>query len=110
MVIQKQANMYSLQITDNHDWKAIAKCLPEGVQEVDVDKIKSDLGHIANVIIGEIKIEDNLNLLVFPHNLHQHGDEIGKSQIIAMRGDEISTGNIMGFVGINDYLILNEMV
>lgn len=63
---------------------------------------KPDLGRIANIKIGELALEDNPNLLVFPRDLHRYGDEISESHIISMRGDEISTGNIMGFVGVND--------
>lgn len=94
-----------LQITDNHyDWKQIEKCSKDdasfGGEELDI--AIQDLGKIANIKIGELNLEDNPNLLVFPRDLHQHGDEISESHIISMRDDMISTGNIMGFVGVND--------
>ena len=93
--------MYSLQITDNHDWKVIKECVLSP-DDSDLDNVISDLEMIANLKIGELKIDDNPNLLVFPRDLHQHGDEIGESHIISMKDDMISTGNIMGFVGVND--------
>ena len=66
------------------------------------DSDKASLLKIADIKIGELSLEDNPNLLVFPRDLHRYGDEISESYIIAMRNDEISTGNIMGFVGVND--------
>ena len=66
------------------------------------DSDKASLLKIADIKIGELSLEDTPNLLVFPRDLHRYGDEISESCIIAMRDDEISTGNIMGFVGVND--------
>lgn len=66
------------------------------------DSDKASLLKIADIKIGELSLEDNPNLLVFPRDLHHYGDEISESCIIALRDDEISTGNIMGFVGVND--------
>ena len=94
-------NMYSLQITDNHDWKVIEECVLCPADS-DLDNVISDLEKIANLKIGELQIDDNPNLLVFPRDLHQHGDEISESYIISTRGSMISTGNIMGFVGVNN--------
>ena len=96
--------MIRLQITDNHhDWKAIQKCLLDAsLDSSNSETAKKDLENIANIKIGELKLEDNPNLLVFPRDLHQHGDEISESHIISMMDDMISTGNIMGFVGVND--------
>lgn len=97
--------MNRLQITDNHhDWKCIQECFVGDTSfgGEELDKAKKDLGRIANLKIGELGLEDNPNLLVFPRDLHQHGDEISESHIISMRDDMISTGNIMGFVGVND--------
>ena len=97
--------MNRLQITDNHhDWKCIQECFVGDTSfgGEELDKAKKDLGRIANLKIGELGLEDNPNLLVFPRDLHQHGDKISESHIISMRDDMISTGNIMGFVGVND--------
>ena len=66
------------------------------------DSDKASLLKIADIKIGELSLEDNPNLLVFPRDLHRYGDEISENCIISMRNDEISTGNIMGFVGVND--------
>lgn len=93
-----------LQITDNHDWKAIKDCIQSSQQDFDLEITKFDLKDIANEKISD-KVDDNPNLLIFPRDLHHHGDEIGESHIISMRDDMISTGNIMGFVGVNDTLI-----
>lgn len=100
MVIQKQINMYKLQITDNHDWKSIINCLEEQVE--DTSEVKSDLKKVSDIKIGKLSINETPSLLIFPRDLHQYGDEISESCIISLRNEEISTGNIMGFVGVND--------
>ncbi len=61
----------------------------------------SDLQKIADVKIGKLSLDDNPNLLVFPRDLKRYGDEISESSIISIAGNKISTGNIMGFVGVN---------
>lgn len=95
--------MIRLQIADNqnNDY-AVSICdCAEKSDEFDLEKVKSDLKEIANVKIGK-KVEDNPNLLVFPHNLNVYGDKIGEQFIIGLHDDKISTGNIMGFVGYNE--------
>ena len=72
------------------------------LSEEEISSAKPDLERIANIKNGELSLEDNPNLLVFPRDLHRYGDEISENCIISMRDDEISTGNIMGFVGVND--------
>ena len=83
--------MARVQITDNSKRKLTQN-------ELD---LTSDLAKIADVKIKDLKFEDNQNLLVFPQDLNRYGDEISESHIISMHDDEISTGNIMGFVGVN---------
>ena len=94
--------MNLLQITDNHDWKKIADCIPRQEQEFSLEAVKSDISVIADKQFGNLTTEDNSNLLVFPRDLHRYGDEISENCILSIRGDEITTGNVMGFVGIND--------
>ena len=96
--------MNNLRITDNHE--AVRLDAPSDSRYWhnfdDYDVVKKDLVCISNKQIGNLTLEDNPNLLVFPRDLHHYGDEISESCIIALRDDEISTGNIMGFVGVND--------
>ena len=96
--------MNNLRITDNHE--AVRLDAPSDSRYWhnfdDYDVVKKDLVCISNKQIGNLTLEDNPNLLVFPGDLHHYGDEISESCIIALRDDEISTGNIMGFVGVND--------
>jgi 5-methylcytosine-specific restriction endonuclease McrBC regulatory subunit McrC len=40
--------------------------------------------------------------LVFPRDWGYYGDDVGEGQIISFHDDCISTGNIMGFVGVNN--------
>lgn len=42
---------------------------------------------------------DHANLLVFPQSFEAYGDKIGDQRIFDIHGNELETGNIMGFVG-----------
>lgn len=93
--------MSHLQITDNHrEWIELSKV--EGYKPETAETDKLNLLKIANTKISNLSLDDNPSLLIFPEDFKQHGDEIGESEIISMDGDKISTGNIMGFVGVND--------
>lgn len=84
--------MKMIQMTDNSS---------KNLSDID-NSDKENLSKIANKKIAELTLEENPDLLVFPRDLNHYGDEISESCIISMRDDEISTGNIMGFVGVND--------
>lgn len=92
--------MSLLQITDNHDWKDFKSFLTdEATAEVDLPNLQK----IADINISKLSFDDNPNLLIFPLDLNQHGDKIGDNCIISLNHrNEISTSNIMGFVGINE--------
>ena len=79
-------------ITDNTPWIDIREV---GFNLEDIDNLQ----RIANVPIEDLRLEHNPNLLVFPRDLGVYGDEISESEIIRLHGNQISTGNIMGFVG-----------
>lgn len=83
-----------IQITDNKR----SKLTELGANESDKENIKK----IANVAIAELSLDDNPNLLVFPRDLNRYDDEISENHILSLSEDEISTGNIMGFVGVKD--------
>ena len=79
-----------LRTTDNNCGKEIEKdFLP-------------DLNLIANKKISDLILEDNPNLLVFPNDLNQTGDKISEEYLFSLHGSILTTGNIMGFVGINN--------
>ncbi len=84
--------MSLLQITDN------SRKNLSGIDASDVENLQK----IANVPIARISLDENPNLLVFPRDLDHCGDKIGENCILSMFDDEISTGNIMGFVGVNN--------
>ena len=69
---------------------------------IDSESDLQNLAKIADIQIKDLKLDDNPNLLVFPRDLHRYGDEISENNIINIQGDKIATGNIMGFVGVND--------
>ncbi len=63
---------------------------------------RPDIERIANIQIGNLKLDDCPNLLVFPRDLNHYGDDISEGHILELQGDQITTGNIMGFIGVND--------
>lgn len=67
-----------------------------------IDPEKEDLQKLALPTIGDLAQNDNGGLLVFPPNLNEYGDEIGEQHIIQYWNNTLQTGNIMGFVGINN--------
>lgn len=89
--------MSHLRITDNHNWIEVSSI--EGYEaERDLDNLKL----ISNVRIDSLSIDERQNLLVFPKDLNYYGDKIGESSIISVSDAKVSTGNIMGFVGVNE--------
>ena len=76
------------------------------------DATLSDLKNLAPVAdkkIGELVSEkNNPNLLIFPHGLNSAKDKIGDEKIFTLENADdfftakISTGNLMGFIGIKD--------
>ena len=92
--------MSLLQITDNHDWKDYKSFF---IDETEAECHLPNLQKIADINIKELSLDDNPNLLIFPRDLNHHGDKIGDNCIISLNHrNEISTSNIMGFVGINE--------
>ena len=94
--------MSRLRITDNHEPVDITHESDTRYchDEID-DNTRKDLQRIANAQIKDLKSDERPNLLVFPRDLGYYGDDLGEGQIISFHDDCISTGNIMGFVGVN---------
>ncbi len=79
-----------LRTTDNNGGKEIERhFLP-------------DFGIIANKRIGSLISNENPNLLVFPNDFSQNEDKIADEYIFSLNDSTLTTGNIMGFVGVND--------
>jgi len=75
-------------------------------KEPDCQSIYDTLTVAANRPLSTL-VKDNKNLLIFPSNLGENEDEIGKLSIFGLSGSrenaenaKITTGNLMGFVGI----------
>lgn len=95
--------MSHLRITDNHEAVEIAHESDSRYwQDVIEDTTRDDLLRIANVQIKNLKSDESPNLLVFPRDLGYYGDDVGEGQIVSFHDDSIATGNIMGFVGVNN--------
>lgn len=88
-----------IYLTDNDTGKANAKTYNRN----DV----SALFPIADKTIGQL-CRENENLLIFPYCIDETDDRIGESAVVSILNTEnpdrvkISTGNIMGFIGIGN--------
>lgn len=69
--------------------------------EVSDENLK-DLQKIANTKIKDIKLEENPNLLIFPYSFENCMDKVYDETIFELQDDILTTGNVMGFVGINE--------
>lgn len=69
------------------------------------ERAAADVTTIANKTIAEL-CRQNENLLIFPYSIESAYDKIGESSIMTLTGNEgkhrISTGNVMGFIGVGD--------
>jgi len=71
-----------------------------GNYEVKAHEI-ADCGLIGNKNLNDLLLA-NPNLLIFPLKVGQHHDEIEKSEIFSLKGNKLTTYNMMGFVGVNN--------
>ena len=86
------------------------KCLtdnmrPTRLSELALEQSLDDLQRIANKPIERLVANDNVTLLAFPQSFKLGLDDIDENCILNLYGDELSTGNIMGFVGVNDTML-----
>jgi 5-methylcytosine-specific restriction endonuclease McrBC regulatory subunit McrC len=69
-----------------------------------IDKLDSinieDLSAISNKRLLDLQIE-NPDLLIFPHSFGKHKDDVEKSPIFSLDNENLTTYNLMGFVGRN---------
>ena len=102
--------MPNLITTDNNCGKTLGVILPPAnnnpAEKPDYQSLYDTLTVAANVQLNDI-VSKNKNLLIFPANLGENEDEIGKLSIFGLSGSrenagntKITTGNLMGFVGI----------
>jgi len=82
-----------LRIPDNSECSLASL----GALEADV----AELQRLANRSVGEL-VDENADLLVFPPDLRQTADKIETLSICSLTDDTLRTGNLMGFVGVND--------
>lgn len=80
------------KIADNN-WKVLP---------IDDELHLANLQKIAEKPIGQLSLEDHPNLLIFPQNLEEYGDKIGKQYVFEVRDNKLFTNNIMGFIGYRD--------
>ena len=61
---------------------------------------------IANTDLSKLSIDNRGQIIVFPPKIGDHYDEIGKKQIITLRGTSeksiIKADDLLGYVGVND--------
>lgn len=100
--------MTQLRITDNANdsgrqgW-ALERCLGCYVNQATRNAVTNDLKRIGGKTLAELNEEDP-DLLVFPYSLGDYKDGIEDLRICTYSEihDRIFTGNLMGFVGVND--------
>lgn len=98
-----------LIITDNayrdrHEGWPLDDCIAsKNSSQLEEEQIIRDLNIIGGRNLDEL-IEDNPNLLVFPQSFDIRNDDIGKMRICSYDSARVRlyTGNLMGFVGVND--------
>jgi 5-methylcytosine-specific restriction endonuclease McrBC regulatory subunit McrC len=66
------------------------------------EKQKLDLLPLSRRDIKSLNADRQPGLLVFPRDLGANGDDIGSQELFSIVGDELRTGNIVGFIGIGD--------
>ncbi len=80
-----------MRTTDNNGGKSIDK----------FDNLNiADLSVIANRNLLDLQ-NDNPDLLVFPHSFGQYKDDIEKPHIFSLDNENLTTYNLMGFIGRN---------
>ncbi len=88
------------RIKDNHRGQLLAEWKDESNKPFSPSN-RSDLELIANTSVEDL-VNKYSDLLVFPLELNQHGDDIGKHYIVGLGSEKATTGNLMGFVGVNE--------
>jgi 5-methylcytosine-specific restriction enzyme subunit McrC len=78
--------LFNIRTTDNRQ----AHSLPAGC---------NDLRMIDGKPLAQL-VAENPQLLLFPGQLGDHDDEAGKQTILSLNAGGISTGNLMGFIGV----------
>ncbi len=61
-----------------------------------------DFQKISNIKIKDITIGNNSNLLIYPQSFSECNDKIYDEIIFSLQGCKLTTGNVMGFVGVNE--------
>ncbi len=92
--------MYNIFCKDNNLGKSISGCFTGGEEKIEIEKYK-----INDFLkeIGNKKLQDFKNVLVFPDNFLTNKDKIKNKFILSFsENDIITTHNIMGFIGISD--------
>lgn len=61
-----------------------------------------NLQHIGNQKISDLVIDGVSNLLIFPTSFNECKDRLGTEYIYELKGNVLTTGNILGFIGVNN--------
>ena len=81
---------FSIHIPDNNS-------APHSLAEEQWKDLSMFAGRTVKELCGQD--DDKVSLLVFPHSLDANGSKIADSTIIDIKGETITSGNLMGFVG-----------
>ena len=93
--------MRRLELTDNTNHK----------EKMYLNGCEDELLFLSSQTIADLKDKEGKSILIFPHSFQECDDEVGKQRIFTLDCrfkdgtntiDSITTGNIMGFIGLND--------
>jgi 5-methylcytosine-specific restriction endonuclease McrBC regulatory subunit McrC len=85
-----------MRTTDNNCKKSVNSLIDKD-EKYDIEDLKS----IANKDLIHLQ-KDNPDLLIFPDTLGKYHDDIEKSNIFSLDNEQLTTNNIMGFIGRNE--------
>lgn len=72
---------------------------PYHLKEAERDVHLTNLQKLSGKNIKDINLHDHPDLLIFPRDFETYGDKIGDEKIFELSGDNLITGNILGFIG-----------
>ncbi|HAT61864.1 hypothetical protein NG821_08995 [Prevotella cerevisiae] len=75
------------------------KCKDNSSTPIDATENPDHLRQLAKPTIQELCDAGYPGLLIFPNDIKQTNDQIGPEHIFTIEGDQLLTGNIMGFIG-----------
>ena len=92
--------------TDNNGGCSLTDIFKNNVADLDLDDLKLKLSRISDKKISDVRNKESLLIYCNEDKLK---DDVEKNTIFNLSGDNLETGNIAGFIGIDDvFLTINS--